>query len=727
VPIDPVAAKAELQKRGRWTPQHEARFKEMVDTNATISKAKAGDPSKTTGRNMLDDVGNVGAGMEPTSVGSRFVNRHPGAFGGQDPNDSMFASRAGLTRSMIDNLPNIATTLGSSMVGAAMTPLGGPAAGMGAGAGVAPFLGAASKAVQTGLFEGRAPTGGEMAQEATIQGVSEIAGAGMSLAAPFQRVIRKGGGKIIAEAAEVSATMKSVARDYEEALVRRGTHTRAQAKQAAQIALTPAQLHEGRVLDYIDNFVAGSGLFGGAHAKIAQSQHQALNMSVDALVEVLGPTMDPDDIAETVGHIFKTNMSRDQDSFGAMHEAVKRRLRTRHVGTKEVGLSGPGAEDGLLTPKGSELIVEDTGSKAGLVDMRGIRRESLEEYRQYLAGIGSKAPDPERLKTLVGGLDDLPDFASFDDVMKYRSDLGEALALAKGPNKNEKFSRAAGELYHDLTRASDNALKAYDRAMRAKVGPSYIGAHDMQKDADAGYKAVKRHWDKRFVNKFLSFAADDPRAMETGRAILNQFTGPGNAGKIQEFKRMIGGESEEGWRAMRKFVVADIQEKSALPNGGTDARKMIDHLTSPRKLGEDASDLILGKEKGEMVRLLNALQATQKKNAAPGKSAASLTEPGMIMLAASAAMAGSGSVGAGLAVPATYALAMTGLQKALLSPTLRDLLGKATRAKQGTRLATSLTAKILGNMVAGQDYIEIPRTASADEYRAAKKALRDAR
>jgi hypothetical protein len=654
-------------------------------------------PKSRVGK-IVGDVGNVPAApAAPPTTGQRFMAQSP-------IKDPLFTN---VSAFVLDHLPAVmaGTAATAASVGAGM--LAGPGAGLAAGPLVAGPAGMAGKEIQSRLLKGRPATGKERAgaaiSQATAETVGSAVGGGINLGIgkPGKGLLRFLGGRIFPESAAMRDVAKEAGTRYEAALIADGYRPEIAREVANQGALA-AEVSQGRVLDKLDNFITGGGFVGGKHAEFKELRGEALARMARDEVEALGPRLSPDELARHIGGKLDDSQSRLFGASGRVHEAISETVRTQPVPVKVKGVAGKGADEGLIATSGlnvpTKLQVVATGNETGLVTTARIKREFLHSSSEHLS-----AATREEIESL-------PDLASFDEVRRLRSKVGEDLERASsGPFKNKTAQGALKSLYGGMSEEMDTALKQFDQAMRRKHGGKHIGTFATKKVADSVYKEVFDDYDRRSINSLINFARDSKRGPEIGRSILNELTGPGNEERLARLRDIVG-EDSDAWKGLRVFVGDRILEQAAA-NGGYSGKTLRSAMESVSK--EPTMRAVLGPEYDRLAKTFRTIEFFQRTNRAGGELAANFGEA-RIMLGV---VQGTQAIGGIAKRTARYALTASGLSKVLMSPALTDLLLKGGRTGLKTREGAAIGARILGAL-SPDDYTEEPATMSRDEVRA---------
>lgn len=378
----------------------------------------------------------------------------------------------------------------------------------------------------------------------------------------------------------------------------------------------------------------------------------------------------------------------------------------------------------------SPVIVEETGSQAGLVNLRSVDREAL---NRNFKGAGTYDSYIDQLAMLD---EHVPGKAEFQKVQQLRSDLVDAIQKSEasdiGQGYDAKFIRVAKDLHQQLTKAMENAAKDYDAVMRTK-DPNHVSAHALMKDADLAYRDIMESYHPNLVKKLLMFGADSPNAPLNAKTIIADLENAGTR-KLTDLRRIAGGEKAEPWRAFREMVVSTaLQDAAAIPGvrGNYNATKLLDFVNN--KLGPNASEVVFGTHKKAFVEGVNALELLSRRQGGEGNYLAHMAERTVILTALTAAESKMTGYGRGEdthygrlvgIVAGSYALTTMGLARMLASPATTELLINGVKAKAGTAFAASTLTKILGHLVEGEDYIKVPKAATPAEYSAFRQAAR---
>lgn len=376
------------------------------------------------------------------------------------------------------------------------------------------------------------------------------------------------------------------------------------------------------------------------------------------------------------------------------------------------------------------IIVQETGSQAGMVNLAGINRDAIE--RNF-----AKAGQYDAFTNTLKGLDEhVPGKADFGDAMKFRSDLSDAIRKAQTPGQdyNAKFVREATGLKKQLTQAMENAAKDYDRiagpAARAR-GEEFIPAHTLMKDADLGYFGIKQYYHPKLTQKILEFAADAPNAVLNGQSLVDNLKG-GGPYSLMKIRQMAGGESSQAWRGFRQMVVSTaLKSAEEVPGkaGSYNASKLLEFVNN--QLGENASNIVLGTHKTRFMEAVNALEYTGRANLPGSSMIAQRTQSGIVTLAIAAAAQKATGLGKGVplgtalaGMTTIYGLTTLGLSRILASPATTELLLQGVRTKAFSKNAVAITSRLMAGLIEGEDYVKQPQTATPAELGTYHQAVR---
>jgi len=591
--------------------------------------------------------------------------------------DKGFDTFMGRAKMLVDHLPAVMASAVALPVGVAVSAGAGPAIGGSFAVPAAVAGGVMGKELQAKL-RGKPASDAEVVGEGLKQGVFEAAGnlAGSVAGKALTSLGRVFGGRVVPHAAESIEIMRDMNRGAEDYLIEKGFDSRV-AKAVTKDAFFPAEISSGRVLDFVDNFVRGSGLFGAKRQEFEAARETLMDGIADGFIKSVGTKMSPAELADTIGKTILSSKARRMAPISKAHDAIAQRLRT--------------------VTTGGRRVVAETGSEVGLVDVGAIKYgNNLKALRQFNDEIPAGTFAREGSDKLLQDIMNLPDQASFDAIKRLRTRLGERV-YRPGPivGAPKEFKAAGKELYGQLTDAMGKALSDFDKAMAAR-NPAHEAIKPMWDAANEATAEVYSQFDRAFLNKLVRFHEESLDVRPS--TLLKDLIAKDGEEVLTSLKDIVG-ESSPAWQGLRRLAVADLFEKSSDQEGRLVGTKLLKQLSDrPGVLGKAQVDIVLGPAKTEeLTKFARAIALAQDINTAPGSRVAQWQEGRLVLNAYTRP---------GLAKEATtFAITVSGLRAIAQSPKLTQALVDTLRFKQVSRTGSALAMKIIASL--GKDQIEM--------------------
>lgn len=564
-------------------------------------------------------------------------------------------------------------------------------------------------------------------EESIRQGRYDLLGLGVNVS--IRGGIRLVTGKPVLAAIAANEQITKLAKETAPELLQQG-HSPETVKAVGDSWAMLSQKVDGGLLRHTEDAAAASAFAKKIPAR-RKAQDEAANLIVEHIRKKVGPLYDKAVVARKVMDKWQKIYTGRKDQLGKIYDLISDRMDTELLPaqTAEVSafgietpigpatqLSGPvlsanrGAGRERVTLAPAQRIVKDTGSQAGMVDLKPIPNAIADTYKiiEELRENGTSIPAMEEVTTLLGKfpqgkvsfglakelrthIADLEDELVINNVASGQR-FGQAIRKPKKVMQLEKIRKA-------LTGQMDQAVRDFDAALPAgkeKIGYTYFQANNDWANLSNLYgNAEMRGW--------LSVLEEQL----AGPTVVDEFLQPQNIERLGLLVKGLEGTRELNY--LRRWHLDSMSQRSMTEVGtkhhgkykAFDPEKFLEILgDETHGFGLNSARVLHGETIDVLADISKKMHVIRPNVNRPRSFAMELTEAGPLLSVATGLGAGTAfGVPAGAAAAAgtlgTIAITVKGLNKLLTSPmTAKAILGLSTMSPYSGK-AVALTGRIL--------------------------------
>lgn len=449
--------------------------------------------------------------------------------------------------------------------------------------------------------------------------------------------------------------------------------------------LSPGDMLQSPGLRTLENIARGSVLSGEDLMRLDTNLDNAIDRSLNGIMEEFGPQASYDDIGKGLQMVIQDNQKAADLAVKPIYNAIEEATTPTPVKVlKEIEPATTRQVDtGLINDAGKPIMREEVvpAKMEEVTELEGGVKVNLDAARKHAAGAASVARD---LNSVNGGtfgddlvkriesIEDLP----FPEVQELRSRLMFMQRRAKEAGLKTPATRQLGLLIRSVDQSMEKALAAQ--------APEWL---EPWRNVNRITKKNAEKYQNKFIVKLMKMGSRG--SLEGAESFARVF----QRGKVQNVERLftaIGADEEAanfGRQVFTKKLIDESQEQGRI-NGG----KLLENITADNMYGQAFRRAFTKDQQHVIRRFAERLRVIQKAQDLPGDS----RNPWLKYAQIGALLGLATGKGVGAAVPVLATPAA--LAKVLASPATGKLvvdgLTVNPTSKAGINIVKRLTLEI---------------------------------